>query len=83
MAANALPWLIRFVLRRRVVPPWGPLTLYLLATALSLVLARYLNTIGQAHKNAQGVLKAGQDLSASGITEWCWDVYVCLPYRYR
>ncbi|QRV76495.1 transcription factor TFIID complex subunit 8 carboxy-term protein [Ceratobasidium sp. AG-Ba] len=75
LIANALHWILRFLLRRPILAR-GSTILYILTLIPTLILYRHLTTIGVPRRepNTGALISPGEDLAQSGITEWCWDI---------
>ncbi|CEL57781.1 Meiotically up-regulated gene 69 protein OS=Schizosaccharomyces pombe (strain 972 / ATCC 24843) GN=mug69 PE=1 SV=4 [Rhizoctonia solani AG-1 IB] len=75
LIANVLHWVLRFLFCRPVLAR-GPTSLYILTFIPTVVLYRHLTSIGLPRKEPQTgtLISPGEDLSQSGITEWCWDI---------
>lgn len=74
---QGLYFLLRLLLPNASFPPsLRQLTPYILTAIPQLVLFRHLSTVGSPRRDsATGTLIApGEDLNASGVTEWCFDV---------
>ncbi|KLO12859.1 DUF788-domain-containing protein [Schizopora paradoxa] len=72
----ALTILFRLLLRRGILPQ-SKLALFVFVSTggVEALLLRYLINIGTVKRDASNALvSAGEDLSQSGITEWCFDV---------
>ncbi|KAF8322202.1 putative opsin [Clavulina sp. PMI_390] len=77
LIAHGLYFLLRLIMPGNKFPPtWKQLMPYLMTAVPQLVLFRHLSTVGSPRRDvATGTLLApGEDLSAPGITEWCFDV---------
>jgi hypothetical protein len=68
-------WLIRLAFRRPVIPSLFPLFIYIATLALTVAVYNHFASIGTPRKDAKGVvIRSGDDLGASGLIEWGWDL---------
>ena len=85
LAASALSFILRLLFRQGSLSPrklsfW----IYSLSMIPSVFLSQYLIRIGtpRHEPSTGGLLSSGEDLSRSGIIEWCFDViYITCEHR--
>lgn len=69
--------LLRFLLRRETLPPSkGSLAIYIVTFLPAFFLSNYLIKIGTTRRDPTTgtLISYGEDLSQTGVTEWCFDV---------
>lgn len=76
--------ILRLTVRRGSLPPSLGVSIVFLATFIpSVLISRYLVNIGGTKRDAATgmLISSGEDLSQSGITEWCFDIlYITCKY---
>jgi hypothetical protein len=69
--------LLRFLLRKETLPPSkGSLAIYIVTFLPAFFLSNYLIKIGTTRRDPTTgtLISYGEDLSQTGVTEWCFDI---------
>ena len=78
--------LLRFLLRKETLPPSkGSLAIYIVTFLPAFFLSNYLIKIGTTRRDPTTgtLISYGEDLSQTGVTEWCFDIlYVTCQFLY-